>query len=44
MMAFGMSVLTLQILVQVLTHMTNRRTGQPVRKEEMKTHPERSLP
>ncbi|MFL6710316.1 MAG: TRAP transporter small permease [Massilia sp.] len=27
MMAFGMSILTLQILVQVLTHLTNRRGG-----------------
>ncbi|WP_426112593.1 TRAP transporter small permease [Massilia sp. PWRC2] len=41
MMAFGMSVLTLQILVQVLTHLTNRRQH---RASEAATHPERSLP
>ena len=40
MMAFGMSLLTLQILVQVFTHLTNKR----VTKDQMKTHPERSLP
>jgi TRAP-type C4-dicarboxylate transport system permease small subunit len=38
MMAFGMSILTLQILVQVLTHLTNKRPGDTA------THPERSLP
>ena len=41
MMAFGMSVLTLQILVQVLTHLTNQRT---TRTSDTITHPERSLP
>jgi TRAP-type C4-dicarboxylate transport system permease small subunit len=41
MMAFGMSMLTLQILVQVLTHLTNTRAPS---QDAMKTHPERSLP
>jgi TRAP-type C4-dicarboxylate transport system permease small subunit len=43
MMAFGMSVLTLQILVQVLTHLTNKR-GAAAAAAAATTHPEASLP
>ena len=43
MMAFGMSILTLQILVQVLTHLTNKR-GAAATAAAATTHPEASLP
>lgn len=42
MMALGMSILTLQILVQVLTHLTNRRSPR-LDAAQSAAHPERSF-